>query len=505
MPLKDVLEKATAWAGGADTFPWWAFFLIVALFIACFVVWITLKEGYETPENIQYLLAKRRGTLAINAEGRKGMKAYLGGDDGKGNTSSATAMARNTFLNQCRFLTAYMTGCFWPAEGSEYVFSEEAVRLACKGGARAFVLEIWPALDAVGRYRPILQVVEEGSTWRRISMNTLEFELAIQALVDEIYGAKLTANDQDTQQDLVVLYLRFRGTPRAETYEGVTRALARHVAPFGLEASFSACRRQNDLVLTTLKELRGKIVVVVNKTKKEIGGTSLYPYANICIQDSIQTEYTPSSFANLTDADKTTRRGYIQQAIAFLVPTDTFTNKWNWFTAYQMGVQCIPMNFFDAKGAEYFKMFGAFSYAPVGADVAVEGFQNPFAPVIVPPPLQSADPGIGNGKVSIVAEITDGDPCGIAVRKNLAATKKAKGQVEELVRTTLTAVGSYPPETKATMVKNTDDAISDIIKDLRKKYPVSDECAKAHEPEMTEWSTHMNDIARTGAVLKTMS
>lgn len=493
MALKDVLAKATEWAGGADTFPWKFFFLIVALFIACFAVWISLKEGYETPENIQYLLAKRRGTLAAPQEGRKGFKEYLKG--------------RDTHLNQCAFSTAYMTGCFLPIEGSEYVFSEEAVRLACKGGARAFVLEIWPALDAVGRYRPILQVVEEGSNWRRISMNTLEFELAIQALVDEIYGTKLVPDPaQDTQQDLVVLYLRFRGKPRAETYEGVARALSRHVAPYILDPSFSACRRQKDLVLITLKELQSKIIVVANQTKQELAkAATLYSYINVCVEDPVKTEYTLANFGNLTDDDKRTKKGYIQQAITFLVPTDPFTNKWNWLTAYQMGIQCIPMNFFDAnKGAEYFQMFKTFSYTAT----AVEGFQNPFAPIVVPGPLQSADPGIGTGQVSITTEITDGDPCGIAVRKNLEAAKKAKAKVEELVQTTLAAVGDYPPETRATMIKNTQQVNFDIMLDLQKlqkKYPITDECTKAHVAEVAEWSTYINDMGRTGGLLKSMS
>lgn len=504
MALKDVF----AWASRPDTFPLKFFFLIVALFIACFVVWVVLKEGYETPENIKYLLAKRRGTLATQ-EGRKGLKAYLDGDDGQGNKSADKATARNTHLSQCYFSTAYMTGCFLPTEGTEYVFSEEAVRLACKGGARAFVLEVWPALDAVGRYRPILQVVEEGSNWRRISMNTMEFELAVQALVDEIYGAKLTSDDQDTQQDLLVLYLRFRGKPRAETYAGVANALSRHVAPYMLDPSFSACRRQRDLVLTTLTELQSKIIVVANQTKQELAkAATLYPYINMCIDGSIKTEYTLPEFGNLTDQDRTTKQGTIQQALTFLMPTDPFTNEWNWSTAYQIGIHCIPMNFFDAKkGADYFKLFKTFSYMPSGA-TAIEGFQNPFAPILVPGPLQSADPGIGNGQVSILTEITDGDPCGIAVRKNLEAAKKAKVKVEELVRTTLAAIGSYPPETRATMIKNTQQVNFDIVLDLQKlqkKYPITDECAKAHVAEVTEWSTHMKDIARTGAILKNVS
>jgi hypothetical protein len=412
-----------------ETFPLWALIVIAAAIITCFILWLKYRGTYENAGNIADIAASRykdANDIIGKEVNRYGLEKYLdpckNASGKEAETCKKDDLANkptetDIVLSNFHFATANLTGCFFPTKvGSsanpsdlEYVFSKEAVQFACRGGARAFVLEIWPSMDAVGGFRPVLQVVEEGSSWRRISINSMELEIAIRTIVEEIYTARIGSGDRTTEKDITVLYLRFRGVPRVETYNTVSGILSRTILPYALDPSFSSCRAQERLVRTSIRELQGKIIVLANKSKQELQSDAytLLPFVNMCAANpsgdtpAMKIEYTPDELTNMTDGDRKTKIRFIQSMITFIIPKDgdTVTNKWDWRTAYNVGIHCIPMNFFErANSAEYFQLFSRYSYSWKRA--------NRLPLTVSTEAAQAADPGTGDGKLNVTTQLT---------------------------------------------------------------------------------------------------
>ncbi len=442
------------------TFPWKGVLLIFLCALACFLVWIKFKGTYESTDNLRDIVSGRYATAQGIVDGealRYGLQKYLDPCD-RAEGTEATECRKDdlanspndttTALSNFYFSTVNMTGCFFPTESSsanprdlEYVFSKDAVAFAVAGGARAFVLEIWPSMHPQGRFQPVLQVVEEGTSWRRVSMNTLSFSVALETILTNIYAGRIQNANKDTRNDLAILYLRFRGSPRTETYKGVAEAIAKFANPYLLDPSFSSCRNPGLLIKTPLGELQGKVVFLANRMKGELEtlAPTLLPYINMCAPTPSSTdstaalmkiEYSVADLANIS-TDDSTRIRYISSMITFVIPSpeEARTNQWNWGIAKDRGVHCIPMNFFERKyGAQYFELFRRYSYrlkpmhAPPAEQTAqqqtqTQGFQNQQGaplrlPIIVIPEAPLAqNPGTGTGEISIKTQLTDGDTC----------------------------------------------------------------------------------------------
>jgi hypothetical protein len=134
-----------------------------------------------------------------------------------------------------------------------------------------------------------------------------------------------------------------------------------------------------------------------------------------------------------------------------------------------------------------------------------EGFQN----LVVPPPVQIADPGIGNGSLSVTTEITDGDPCSIGMRKNLEAAKKAKVKLDEIMASTnAAALAQYSAETRKVMIENTRVVFLQIMQDMfavLKKHPMTEECLKRFPAEAKEHSEIASEFGKAGAVINKLA
>ena len=423
-------------------FPFWGLLVVVVVTFVCFVIWLKYRKNYETPNNVrdmaaaQFLSAKE----IINTQGnRYGLVKYLRPCENTSGAEATTCKSDDLFINpqdtqivlsNFYFNTVRVPGCFF---GDEPVFSPDAIRFACKGGARAFVFDIWPSLDGRGGFRPILQLVEEGSNWRRISMNFMEFETAVEAIVSEVYGGSVYDADRKTDRDITLFYLRFQGIPRPQTYASVAATLAKHTQPYMLDPSFAYARGEDRLVKTSIRELQGKMLFFVNKTKAELNShQGFFSFMNMCAPAPesdvsaalMKLEYTPQDLKNLSTADKTRIVGYIRSRITFLIlPTydpAVKTNEWDWKAALDVGIHCIPMNIFERendRSKAYYKIFSRYSYKwkPEFADFSEGGFQNKVSLrlplVVVPPPLIPADPGTGDGTLSANANLQTGERC----------------------------------------------------------------------------------------------
>jgi hypothetical protein len=358
----------------ADGFPIWLFVLFVVTAFILFVIYAArwVRE-YHTASNIQSKLASQLAELSKTPVGdRKSLQDFL-------KVAATTAPASDLLLANLYVCTVNAAGLFFPAYDG--IMSPEAVRFAAQRGARAFVFDIWPCLSPNGGFRPILQQVAEGSGWRRTTMNTLSFETALEPVVTEIYGPGLSGT-QAFQQDVVILYLRFHGAPRDQTYVAVADALQRFVEPYRLDMSYNAGRQRQRLIRSPVEELKGRVVIVSNH---RAAGTTLEEYINIRSEDGLPVEYSSQDLATAVKAR-------IKDTLSFAVPEGGA-----WGAAQQMGIQCVALDLFN--GAEEYlgpNMFGEYSYKLKPADLRLQL-------TVVPAAQKRGDPGFADGKLDVPA------------------------------------------------------------------------------------------------------
>jgi len=310
------------------------FIVIVAAFIGLYIWYGNYVQTLETPSNISRVVRDAiaaNDKYSVNNPNRVGLRDYLKrlniGDD-------------QTAFTNFYISTVNATGFFFPATNG--VFSPAAARLAVLGGARGFVFDIWPDLSQGAGFAPSVQIVEPGSLWRRISLNSLPFSLVLKAVVNEA----LEVAGRPGYYDPVVLYLRFRGKPRSSTYESTYNVLQDAINKYRLDTSFNSCRGQDRLFRTPIQNLMRKIVVVSN-TRAE--GTNLGEYINIGPSDGFKQEYLPSESRDLSMDAKTDAIRKIKQTITFVAPysetPQAESNDWDFTPSMDIGIQCIAMNF----------------------------------------------------------------------------------------------------------------------------------------------------------------
>ncbi len=387
-------------------FPMWAFVVIALCAVAYLIVHTKLRRTFVNPENIRNKASEgysKAAPIILAASKRKSLEEYLK-EPTVASTDPTVPLLTNFY-----FSTVNATGLFFPA--TDGVFSQDAVRFAIAGGARAFVLDIWPSLDPAANFQPILQCVEAGSQWRRTSMNGLAVETALEAIVSEVYTPSLGTVNTDYKNDVVLLYFRFHGGPRNATYDSLAATCRRVLNPYKLDAAFSSCRGMETLVKTSLQDLKGRVIVLSNKTKKELeeeyteeaaaAGSSqttnpLIPYINFCPRDSIPIEI---DFAAVDEAALRAKRGYIQNSLVFVVPPveseEAATNNWGekLRICRDAGIHCMALNVFDAEASQgyaefLFKdYFSTFSYRLKEPSLRLQG--------VLQAPAQSAgDTGV---------------------------------------------------------------------------------------------------------------
>lgn len=343
-------------------------FLILVGVVALYGWYFDLRSRLETPDNIRahadsYLKkADEAGSISKNLDSRKSLLSYLRELEKQNVPASHFAFA-NFYVS-----TVNASGLFYPR--IDGVVSPDAARLAVQAGARAFVFDIWPDLRSGANFGPILQVVEQSSTWRRISLNVLPFHLILNTIVGMIYsGGSGFLNTPYGSRDCLTFYLRFRGTPRFQTYAGVAAALRDSMEQYRLDSSFYACNGERRLFATPITQLFSKIIIMSNNTAQ---GTPLEDYINFLQRGPLpdMRDWDSKSIASLTDAMKLERVGILKQSLTFASPLpetdEAELNSWDWKKAHDLGIQYAGMNLFYASSTlnDYMNptMFGVYSY-----------------------------------------------------------------------------------------------------------------------------------------------
>jgi hypothetical protein len=359
--------------------------VLIALFamtLGIFIWYFKKQKLLETPYNIQQVVKRERvkaDAYVKQSVNRKDLPNYLREVQKQGVPASHMALT-NFYVS-----TVNGAGLFYPAEDG--VISPVAAQLAVTAGVRGFVFDIWPDLTPGSNFGPILQVVEQGTLWRRVTLNAMSFATILNTIVNEVFLR--------TPNDILYIYLRFRGSPRYSTYEGTMNALRGNLEQYRLDASFNACRGQERLFKTPITQLFGKAIVLSNMKARE---TPLADYINAAPMEGIRIDWTPRDISALTDTMRGEQKVKIQQNLSVVaLPLEdpaSENNAWDWKEGHALGVHMAAMNIWkksanlDAYMAP--NMFGTFSYK-----IKPEPLR--FILDIIPPPGQPQDPGWGEG------------------------------------------------------------------------------------------------------------
>jgi hypothetical protein len=387
--IKNAIAESTSGGG----YSLWLILLSIVLVLGVYIWYMLYIRYFATENNIRDIIDTKNkmvgGYYADRRDKRIDLRTYL--EELKKQGVAETHLCLTNFY----ISTANATGIFLP--GKDGVASENAARVAVSAGARAFVFDVWPDLRPGGNFSPVLQIVESGSLWRRISLNSAPFVTVLKTIMHEIFESGLPGFN-----DVVVIYLRFRGNPKPQTFDGTLAALQACIEPYRLDASFNNCRGQkgdsNRLFSTLITSLFKKVIVVSNNVAR---GHGLNDYINIGPDDGIKIEWSDKDALGLSEQARSKAITDIQQNLAFVAPLSedpkTDNNDWRFEESMKIGIQYIAMNFMQPPTeseylAQYMdvKHFGRSSYLlkPVGLR---------YIPMFLSNPKSPENPGWGSG------------------------------------------------------------------------------------------------------------
>jgi len=325
----------------ADTVTSTPFLIVLGVVLLAFIIWYSIESfAFETPTNIL-----RKETAAAKA-----MSVY----EGKTRLSLSESLSKyksageldddSTFLfTNFYWYTANMGAMFLSdmlpvSSVPRVVVSPKAARLALLGGARSFVFDIWPDLTpGNGQFSPLVQTVEAGSAWKRSSFNAVPLAAILSVLMKEAYEVGRLS----TQNDPILLYLRFKGVPRKSTFDYTAKVLESTIQPYRLDASYNHCRGQQLIPTQNIQMFAKRVIVASNVTAQN---SVLGDYINIGPSAGISLEYDPNFAKGLTADMKNTAVQGIKQNISFVAPDDA-TNGWDVSGSASLGIHCLAFNF----------------------------------------------------------------------------------------------------------------------------------------------------------------
>ncbi len=359
--------------------------VLVGVGIGLLSYYFTSNRALETPVNIKRLT--KEATMAVSGYDfsnpkRKGMRQYLTALKKDGVPDSQLILG-NFYIS-----TANAAGVFLPAQDG--AVSPMAARAAVLAGARGFVLDIWPDLTPGANFAPILQIVEPGSMWRRISINSLPLASVLQTLMNEAFEVEARPGFEDP----VLLYLRFRGKPRASTYTATANVLRATLERYRLESAFNNCRNQDRVFSIPMTNLFKKVVILSNVRAE---GNALSDYINVGPRDGYKLEMSPQEVRGLSADAKTDAISKIRQNLTCVAPLSeeaAANDNYDSTDAQAIGIHMCAMNFMNTNDAlkKYMSptLFGtqSFKIKPSNLRYSIE---------VLPKPKYPEDPKWGVG------------------------------------------------------------------------------------------------------------
>jgi hypothetical protein len=313
--------------------------VLIGIIMTLYGWYANYSSTFETKPNI--LRISREATQAqleyakTNPK-RKGLRTYLQG------LQAAGVPANQMCLTNFYISAVNAAGIFFPSYNG--VASAEAARAAILAGARGFVLDIWPDLTPGANFAPIIQTVDAGSAWRRISLNSLPLSSVLQAIITEGFQTSMRPGSDDP----IFLYLRFRGSPRSSTFEATANILSATLEQYRLDTSYNNCRAQDRMYTLPITNFFKKVVIFANMRAQ---GSALADYINVAPRDGIAVEMSTEDARALTYGMKSDASQRIKSNMTWIAPpaeSDVAENNgYDWSAAQDLGIHFCAMNFWN--------------------------------------------------------------------------------------------------------------------------------------------------------------
>jgi hypothetical protein len=372
-----IKDGALKLAEKSSGFPIIALIVIVVAVIGLMIWFSKQAMFFETPTNTQRVTkdaTQAQARYDMDNPKRVHLRDYLTALKGQGVPDAHLALT-NFYIS-----TVNATGVFLPGYNS--TVSPMAVRAAVLAGARCFVFDVWPDVSPGANFGPSIQVVEAGSNWRRITLNSAPLAPLLKVLITETLEV-----DRPGNTDPVFIYLRFRGKQRSSTYDGTLNALRATIEQYRLESPFNACRSQDRVFAMPITSFFKKVVVISNTNA---GSHPLSDYINIGPKAGIKQDWGTIEARGLSSDTLITAQRNIQQNLTFVAPLSedpsADTNSWSIKESQDIGIQFVAMNLWDnndnLKAYQAPDMFGrqSFKIKPVPLRYIIEILANPLYP-----------------------------------------------------------------------------------------------------------------------------
>lgn len=312
---------------------------IIVLTLGIMVYYFKAISLLETPGNMRRIskdIMVANAAYDTNNPSRIGLRAYAQALINSGTPETHLALT-NFYVS-----TVNATGVFYPA--LDGVVSPEAARMAVRAGARGFVFDLYPDLSPNAHFSPVVQVVESGSLWRRITLNEQPFAAILKVLIQEAFEI----SERPGSEDPVFIYLRFRGKPRTSTFQSTANALRVVLDKYRLDASYNGCRRQQTIFTIPITSLFKKVIIVSNI---RADNTVLNDYINIGPADGIALEYLTNTVKGFTEADKIYAMTKIKTNLTWIAPLSedplAEANSYDVPANQAVGIHFCAMNFWN--------------------------------------------------------------------------------------------------------------------------------------------------------------
>ena len=371
--------------------------LLVVLMIIGIIIFLKIMRELPSLDNLLVLIKQGENdakNYPIEMPKRKGLTDYL--------LSIGTLSADHLAFSNFYVMTANLGGFFSPVKTA--AFCKEAIQYAIQAGARCIIFDIWPNSSKGAKQGPILQVCANDDSIEKISYYTLDLRTAF----EEVNKWAFEDSANPHSNDPMILYLRFRGKPVANTFTETATALIKVFQQRRLPYNFTSTS-SNPLYSTPINTvLPGKIIILSDQPGT---GTSFAEWVNNPVPPNNspfqrKTIATPGEVRGLTSDQSSTLDNTCTQNLMACAPlpediSNSESNGWNWKGAQKVGIQYCGLNLWvQDKGLDTYmapNMFGTYSFMikpnnPPPHRYTIER---------IPPPIPVKDLGYGTGTLTV--------------------------------------------------------------------------------------------------------
>ena len=300
--------------------------------------------------NINYPNTAAIASLDINKAGPETIIQYT---ENRTKTEKVAKTLSHYPLRDFYIKTAYNC-CAVGAFKKDYV-DICALKNAIKQGCRCLDFEIYSVND-----KPVIATSSAKTNYIKESRNYIPLEKAMYVVANESFNTP-----SPCPFDPMILHFRIKSENR-KIYATISDIINRNFTKTKLPKKFGREYNDNNLGDIPIKQLRGKIIISVDKTNSYFEDTSLDEYVNICSNSMFMRLHRDydikyiQDFSELTDYNKT--------AMSFVLP-DISANpdNTNPVVALKYGCQFVAMNLQnnDENMKYYTKFFNDYGSALV--------------------------------------------------------------------------------------------------------------------------------------------